>query len=191
MIWTMFLRRCLMARLMDPHLGGKLRIIIAVGGSAVEAEKVLPTAARDVLKNYLDGNANAAERVKVVVGGTEIQKTVLDGYATINDTIMIEGDVEFMIELAAKLEEAEVTKSGASMMTVYIPIKAEPATSRTTGTNGATGDVRLNIDTDGLLVVSYQYTTEDNEAGGTTYTITSDYYMEDGGTMYIGGKYGG
>lgn len=190
MIWTMFLRRCLMARLMDPNLGGRLRIIIALHGNAVEAEKVLPTAAYDVLKNYLDGNANAAERVKVVVGGTEIQKTVLDGCASINDTILIEGDVEFMIELAAKLEEAEVTKSGASMMTVYIPVKAEPATNKATGTNG-TDYVRLNVDTDGLLVVSYQYTTEENEAGGTTYTITSDYYTEDGGTMYIGGKYGG
>ena len=188
MIWTMFLRRCLIARLNDPHMGGRLRLLIALSGNMAEAETVLPTTAYEVLKHYMDGNPNYAETVKAAGGGTSIQRVTLEGCASINETILIEGDVELVLDLAAELAKAGATQNGVSAIAVYIPISAYATTGAAAGAYGAA--TVQNLDTDGLLVIGYQYTTEENSAGGTTYNIMSEFYSEDGNTVHIGGKHG-
>lgn len=188
MIWTMFLRRCLIARLNDPHMGGRLRLLIALRGNMAEAETVLPATAYEVLKHYMDGDPNLAETIKATHGATSIQRVTLDGCASINETILVEGDIDFMIDLIAKLETAELTRHGVSAIAVYIPISAYATTGAAAGAYGAA--TVQNLDTDSLLVIGYQYTTEENSAGGTTYNISSEYYSEDGNTAYIGGQHG-
>jgi hypothetical protein len=173
---------------MDPHLGGRLRIMISLRGNTAEAETVLYASVYDVLKNYMDGNASFAETVKAVGGGTSIQRVTLDGCASINETILVEGDIDLMLDLIAKLETAELTRHGASMIAVYISISAYATTGAAAGAYGAA--TVQNLDTDGLLVIGYKYTTEENSAGGTTYNISSEYYSEDGNTVHIGGKHG-
>lgn len=187
MIWTMFLRRCLIARLNDPHMGGRLRLLIALRGNMAEAETVLPTTAYEVLKHYMDGKASFAETVKTSRVTTNIQRVTLDGCASINETILVEGEIDFMIDLIAKLETAELTRHGVSVIAVYIPISAYATTGAAAGVSG---DMLVHVDTDGVVVISYRYVTEENNAGGTTYNITSEYYIEDGSTVYIGGQHG-
>ena len=186
MNWIVFLRRCLLARLIDPQFGGLLKIIFGFDGDLAEAETVLPAYAYEVLKHYVGGSANIAELVKAVNGDDEIQKVVLDGYAIMNKTFVVEGDIEFMLDLIAKLETAEITRRGESMIAICVPISAY--VSSNDEVTDTTGDLPLpSFDTDGLLVIAYQYTTEENDAGGTTYNIMSEYYSEDGSTVYIGG----
>ena len=96
--------------------------------------------------------------------------------------------MELVLDLAAELAKAGATQHGVSAIAVYIPISAYATTGAAAGVNGAA--TVQNLDTDGLLVIGYQYTTEENSAGGTTYNITSEYYSEDGNTVHIGGKHG-
>lgn len=177
-----------MAQLCGVEFGGWLKILFNLEGDLAEADTVLPASVYEVLKHYVDGNANIAELVKATSGANQIQKVVLDGYAIMSRTFVVDGDVEVLLDLIANGEFAELTQHGESVIVFAIPINAELAKSEA---NGVEGEMPLKVDTDGLLIISYQYTTEENDAGGTTYNITSDYYAEDGSAMYIGGQYGG
>ena len=55
--------------------------------------------------------------------------------------------------------------------------------------NATEGIASTEVKPLGRMIVSHSYSTEENEAGGTTYYITSDYHTESDGTVYIGGNY--
>lgn len=189
MTWAVFLRRCLMAQLCDVGFGGWLKILFDLEGDLAEAETVLPASVYEVLKHYVDGKGNVAELVKAANGVGQIHKVVFDGYAIMSRTFLAEGGIEFLLDLIGKGEFAELTQHGASVLVIPIPINAELTKSE--DNNGAEGEVVIdNPDSVGLVVISYQYSTEENDAGGTTYNIISDYYAEVGNTAYIGGRNG-
>lgn len=189
MTWAVFLRRCLMAQLCDVGFGGWLKILFNLEGDLAEAETVLPTSIHEVLKHYVDGSANIAEFVRATSGADQIQKVVLDGYAIMSQTFLAEGGIEFLLDLIGNAEFAEFTQHGASAIVIPIPIDAELTKSE--DNNGAEGEVIIpSADSVGLVVIAYQYSTEENDAGGTTYNIISDYYAEVGSTAYIGGRDG-
>lgn len=178
-----------MAQLINPEFGGWLKILFDLDGDLAVAETVLPTSVYEVLKHYVDGSANIAELVKPTSSADKIQKVVLDGYAIMSQTFIVEGSIEFLLDLIAKGEFAELTQHGASVMVIPIPIDAE--LTKSDASHGAESNMTINNpDGVGLVVIAYQYSTEENDAGGTTYNIISDYYAEVGSTAYIGGRDG-
>lgn len=190
MTWAVFLRRCLMAQFINPYfyVGGWLKQLFELKGIPNEAEKVLPTTASEVVRVLFDSHANVAEIIKQASGDVEVSSVVVSGYAIMSQTFIVDGNIGFLFDLIGKGEFAELTQHGESVIVFTIPINAELTKSEATGVEG---EMPLSVDTDGLLIISYQYSTEENDAGGTTYNITSDYYAEDGSAMYIGGQYGG
>lgn len=184
---TMFLRRRLLSQLLGIRFGGWLKILIDLKGDLAVAETVLPASAYEVLKAYLDGNANLAELVKATSGAEQFN-VAINGYAVKNNTIIVEGDIEHILAVLGQLSVAEQTQHGASAFVTYMTTRSQLASNRA---NGVEGDIEVNPNADGLLVIAYKYTTEENDAGGTTYNITSDYYEEVDSTIYIGGQYGG
>lgn len=188
MTWVIFLRRCLMAQLCDVGFGGWLKILFDIKGDLAVAETVLPASAYEVLKAYLEGNANLAELVKAASGAEQFNLAI-NGYVVKNNTIIVEGDgIEQILAVLGQLSVAEKTWNGASAFVTYVTTRSQLASNHA---NGVEGDIEVSPNTDGLLVIAYKYTTEENDAEGTTYNITSDYYEEVDSTMYIGGQYGG
>ena len=183
---TMFLRRRLLSQLLGIRFGGWLKILFDLKGDLAVAEKVLPASAYEVLKAYLQGNANLAELVKATSGADQIS-VAIEGYAVKNNTIIVEGDIEHILAVLGQLSVAEQTQHGASAFVTYMTTRSQLASNRA---NGVGGEVEVNPNADGLVVIAYKYTTEENDAGGTTYHIISDYRYDSGGTVYIGGQDG-
>lgn len=166
---------------------GGIEFICDLTGKLNAADMVKSADSADkVVKIALNGNANTG-KILFGDGADQVISVSMDGYAMAGEAVSIESYIGFILGAIGKIGVAELTKQGEATFSIYIPTMAEIASNKAAGVEGKT---KISTNTDALLVVAHTYTTERNEARGTTYYITSEFYTEVDNTIFIGGFYG-
>ena len=212
MNWILFLRKCLMAELIDPSftVGGLIRALFGIDGTLSVAEDVRAHSGILTISDEWDGHHAYAEFVLPTYGlAYSVTIFPFSGETSFPDhVIAAQSRIGFGNQINGYIPSGifPVYTSGESVWNVigkgrWSMADAPASTSgrivsevRITGDMPAAkqqdkpleGIMTIRSGVNARLLLAYQYAVEENKAGGLTYRIRSEGTKQSGYTLQIG-----